>query len=83
MRQLNDPPPRLERGILFDQLFFFAPWSDVWNKSVGDYGILLAHIRCIEAEILRSVLFFWRNDSIFQQRIKGDAVMPIGSADDE
>ena len=83
MRQLNDPPSCFERRILFDQLFLFAPWSDVGNESVGYHGVLLAHICCIKAEILRSVLFFWCNHSVFQQNVKGDTIMPIGSADDE
>ena len=83
MCQLNDPPPCLERRILFDQFFLFASWTNVGDEAIGQYGILLAHICCIKAEILRRVLFFWRNHSVFQQNVKRDAVMPIGPADDE
>ena len=50
---------------------------------MGDDGILLSHICCIKAKILRSILLGRASDSIYQQRIKRDAIMPIGSADDE
>ena len=84
MRQLNNPPSCLERRILFDQLLLFAPWSDVGNESIGEHGILLAHICCIKAEVLWSAIFFLGcNHSVFQQHVKRDAIMPIGSADDE
>lgn len=66
MRQLNDPPSCLERGIPFDQFFLFASWADVGDESMGQNGILLAHICCIKAEILRSILLLWGNHSIFQ-----------------
>ena len=82
MRQLNDPPSGLERRILFNQFLLFASWSDVGDESIRHYSLLFAHICCIEAEILRSVLFFWCNHSVFQQRVKRDAVVPIGPADD-
>jgi hypothetical protein len=66
MRQLNDPTSRLERWILFDQFFLFAPWTDVGDESMGPNGILLAHICSIKAEILRSVRSLWGNDSVLQ-----------------
>ena len=66
MRQLNDPTSRLERWILFDQFFLFAPWTDVGDESMGQNGILLAHICSIKAEILRSVRSLWGNDSVLQ-----------------
>jgi hypothetical protein len=83
MRQFDDPPPCLKRWILFDQLFLFASWSNVGDESIGYYGILLPHICCIKTEILRSIFLLWCNHSVFQQEVKKDAIMPIGSADDE
>ena len=66
MRQLNDPTSCLERWILFDQFFLFAPWTDVGNEAMGHNGILLAHICSIKAEILRSVRSLWGNDSVLE-----------------
>lgn len=83
MRQLNDSPSCLERGIPFDQFFLFASWADVGDESMGQNGIFLSYICGIKAEILRSILVLWGNHSIVQQRVKKDAIMPIGSADDE
>ncbi len=53
------------------------------DEAIGEYGIFLAHIRCIKAEILHSIFFYWRNHSVFQQNVKRDTVMSIGPADDE
>ena len=83
MCQLNNPASCLERGIFFDRFLILASWPDVGDEAVGEYGILLAHICCIKAEILLSILFFWRNHSFFEQNVKRDTVMPIGPADDE
>lgn len=83
MGQFHHPSARLKSRILFDQLLFLAPGPDVGSEAVGFRHLFLAHIRCVKTRIPGCIFVCGFDNSSSQQRIKGNAVMPVGAGDDE
>lgn len=53
------------------------------DETVGSHHFLFSNIRRIKAKILGHGILALLDDSCFQQRVQGNAVMPVGSGDDE
>jgi len=82
MRQFNDPSSGLELRIRGYGLLLLPSRSDVRDKAVFLGRRFFADVRRVQTEILLP-FSRRRNDSAFQQRFQRNAVMPIGSGDDE
>jgi len=83
MGQFHHPSARLKSRSLFDQFLFLASGSDVGSEAVCFLHLFLAHIRCVKTQILGCIFVCGLDNSSSQQRIKRNAVMPVGTGDDE
>ncbi len=83
MREFDHPPARFKSRVFFYKFLLLSSGSDVRYKAVGYGRFFFAHVSRVQTQVLDYVFRGGLDNSSFQQRLKRDTIVPVGSGDDD
>ena len=83
MGEFDHPPVSFESRVSLYEFLLLSPGPDVRYEAAGFRRLFFTHVRRVQAKILGHVLRRGVGDSSFQQRLKGNTIVPVGPGDDE